>query len=149
MLCIIVLLSTGIYGSGVPAGIDADVINEGAVFQGTFYLPQRHIFTCLQLYQVLLTIWEQESGGLACYVQHNSAADVISVRWFRPYSPTICKQPSGWTSPTSPVQNQRCPASSTQKLSFSPSPSLPKYPMATFGPPIKISPRGCGLSWLV
>lgn len=71
------------------------------------------------------------------------------VRWFRIYSPTICKQPSGWTSPTSPVQNQRCPASSTQKLSFSPSPSLPKYPMATFGPPIKISPRGCGASWLV
>src|SRR4029434_2604041 len=41
----------------VPVGIDTDVVNEGAVLERCFHLPQRDILSSLQLHQVLLTVY--------------------------------------------------------------------------------------------
>lgn len=41
----------------VPVGVSTDVVDEWAVFEHSLHFAQRHIFTSLQLHQVLLSIY--------------------------------------------------------------------------------------------
>lgn len=44
----------------LPVCIGTDVVNEGAVLQDSFHLPQRHVFASLQLHQVLFAVFTRE-----------------------------------------------------------------------------------------
>ena len=47
----------------LPVGVGTNVVDEGAVLQNRLHLAQGHVLSCLQLHQVLLTVYRGAERG--------------------------------------------------------------------------------------
>lgn len=58
-----IFISTIMFHQHKPVGINTNVVNQRTVFQRGLHLSQGDVLSCLQLHQVLLTIWNAAQGA--------------------------------------------------------------------------------------